>query len=52
MQNNVWEFKKQILNSTNLLTLNTDLLSKSGWTKEEIDHRKEILINKIIKLYP
>lgn len=52
MQNNVWEFKKQILKTTNHLTLNTDLLSKSGWTKEEIDDRTEALIDKIIKLYP
>lgn len=52
MQNNIWEYKKQILKTTNHLTINSDLLSKPSWTKDEIDKRTNFLIKKIIELYP
>jgi uncharacterized protein with ParB-like and HNH nuclease domain len=52
MQNNVFEFKKQILKTTSHLTINSDVLDKEGWSKDEIDVRTTSLIDKIIELYP
>lgn len=52
MQNNVFEFKKQILKTTSHLTINSDVLDKEGWSKDEIDIRTASLIDKIIELYP
>ncbi len=52
MQNNVFEFKKQILKTTSHLTINSDILDKEGWSKDEIDLRTTSLIDKIIDLYP
>lgn len=52
MQNNVFEFKKQILKTTSHLTINSDILDKEGWSKDEIDVRTTSLIDKIIELYP
>lgn len=52
MQNNVFDFKKQILKTTSHLTINTDILAKDGWSKDEIDLRTTALIDKIIELYP
>lgn len=52
MQNNIWEYKKQILKSTSHLTINSELLNRSVWNKEEIDRRTDQLIDQILELYP
>lgn len=52
MQNNVFDYKKQILKTTSHLTMNTDILEKKDWTKDEINLRTSALIQKIIELYP
>lgn len=52
MGNNVWEYKSNILASTNHLKINYDLLHKEQWTIADIDKRTHRLIDEIAKLYP
>lgn len=52
MSNNIWEYKNNILKTTNHLRINMPLLSIKKWNIEEIDKRTHELIKKIQELYP
>lgn len=52
MSNKPWEYKKQVLQKTQHLKMNLEILSKEKWDVEEIDLRTKELIEQTIKLYP
>ena len=52
MSNNIWEYKNNILKTTNHLRINMPLLSIKKWNIKEIDKRTYELIKKIQELYP
>lgn len=52
MSNKPWEYKKQILENTQHLKMNIEILEKEKWDIEEIDSRTKDMIEKIIALYP
>lgn len=52
MSNNLFEYKKAILEKTNHLRINTKIYNLDSWNINEIDKRNEELINSIIRLYP
>ncbi len=52
MSNNIFEYKKEILKSTNHLRINTEVYTLNKWDISEIDKRNIKLIDEIIKLYP
>lgn len=52
MGNKDWEHKKDILQETSHLKLNSDILKLSDWNSHEIKRRTNELINKIISIYP
>ena len=52
MSNNLFEYKKIILENTAGFRLNSDIYTLNKWDLEEINKRNEKLIQAIIKLYP
>ncbi len=52
MSNKTFEDKKKILESTKHLNLNSDILQKDSWTIDDIYDRTQILVDKIIEMYP
>lgn len=52
MSNNIWEYKNNILKTTNHLRINMPLLSIKKWNIKEIDKRTHELIKKMQELYP
>lgn len=44
--------RKKILESTKHLNLNSDILQKDSWTIDDIYDRTQILVDKIIEMYP
>lgn len=52
MSNNPFNYKQEILASTNHLNLNKEILKETDWKFEQIKNRTENLINKINELYP
>lgn len=52
MSNNPFEYKKEILSTSGHINMNKDILSKTGWSVEDIEERTKELINKICKVYP
>lgn len=52
MSNNPFNYKKDILTSTNHLNLNKEILAKEGWSFADIEKRTEDLVNKANQLYP
>lgn len=52
MKNNPFNYKQEILKSTNHLKMNVEILEKEKWGIEEIEERTDKLIEKICKLYP
>lgn len=52
MSNKTFDDKKKILESTKHLKLNSDILQKDSWTVDDIHQRTQILVDKIIEIYP
>lgn len=52
MSNNLFDYKKQILEDSSHLRMNVSILKLTKWNLEEIDKRTVELINQIIALYP
>ena len=52
MQNNDFNYKKAVLESTKHLRLNAPIYAKSSWTVEDIDTRTKELVDKILELFP
>ena len=52
MSNNPFEYKKSILNTSGHINMNKEILSKEGWSINDIDDRTKELIEKICKVYP
>jgi hypothetical protein len=52
MSNNDFDSKKAVLQKTAHLKLNAEILSKSQWTVEEIEHRTARLSNRILEMFP
>lgn len=52
MSNNVWQYKNDVLASTNHLTLNSEILKVGQWGISQIDKRTNELIDKICEIYP
>lgn len=52
MRNDVWEYKKQILQTTSHLKLNELVLKNKNWTKADIEERTDYLIDRLLELYP
>lgn len=52
MSNKPWEYKKQVLEKTQHLKMNLEILEKEKWGIEEIDERTKAMIEKTIELYP
>ena len=51
-QNNIWDFKKELFASTSHLKMNEYILSRPCWNIEEIETRTNLLIAKIIEMFP
>lgn len=51
-QNNIWEFKKELFASTSHLKMNEYILSRPDWNVEEIENRTNMLIEKILEMFP
>ena len=52
MSNNPFEYKKAILNTSGHINMNKEILSKDGWSINDIDERTKEMIEKICKVYP
>ena len=52
MSNNLFEYKKAVLESTSHLKMNAEILACPTWGIDEIDKRTDMIINKICELYP
>ena len=52
MSNKTFDDKKKILESTKHLNLNLDILKKDAWTVNDIYQRTQLLVDKIIEIYP
>ena len=52
MSNNPFEYKKEILNTSGHINMNKEILSKEGWSINDIDERTKEMIEKICKVYP
>ena len=52
MGNKDFEAKKAILSSTGHLKLNEDILTKSQWTVADIAARTQVIVDKIIEIFP
>lgn len=52
MNNNEWQHKKSILETTKHIKLNEEILKSDTWGVEQIKERTQKLINKIIEIYP
>lgn len=52
MQNNDFNLKKKVLESTKHLILNSTICKKESWTLEDIDKRTEDLTSKLLELFP
>lgn len=52
MQNKIWEYKNDILASTNHLKINEKILKKDKWLITDIENRTEELIQQIQRVYP
>ena len=52
MGNGDFNYKKSILESTKRLRLNTAICEKDKWTVEDINERTQVLIDKILELFP
>lgn len=52
MGNKDFAEKKKVLEKTNHLNINADILAKDSWTVADIEERGQILIDKIIKIFP
>lgn len=52
MGNEDFAFKKQILSKTLHIRMNTEILKKNIWNKQEILKRCQTLANEIIRIYP
>ena len=48
----LWQYKNKILQSTNHLKINEELLKLDHWTIDDIDKRTDELIDRFIELYP
>ena len=51
-QNNIWEYKKDLFASTSHLKMNEYILSRTDWNINEIEVRTNLLISKIIRMFP
>ena len=51
-QNNIWEFKKELFASTSHLKINEYILNRPDWNIDEIETRTNLLISKIIEMFP
>ena len=52
MSNNDFDYKKEVLDSTKHLKLNSDIVLKTSWTVADIKLRTSILTDKIIEIFP
>ena len=52
MGNNDFDYKKQVLDSTKHLKLNSPIVQKSSWTIDDIKERTSELTEKIIEIFP
>lgn len=52
MKNKLWDYKREILESTSHLVINKEILAVEKWDINAIDVRTEKVIDKIIELYP
>ena len=52
MGNEDFNFKKKVLSKTLHIRMNTEILKKKKWTKEDILKRCDELTNQIIRIYP
>lgn len=52
MRNNNFKYKKDILEKTKHLRLNSDICKKDAWTVDDIKNRTQELINKILTIFP
>jgi len=52
MGNKDFETKKKILESTKHLKLNEDIVKKEQWTVKDIEERTQIMVDKIIEIFP
>lgn len=52
MKNYSFEKKKVVLNRSRHMKMNEDIINKSQWTEKDILERTNLLIGKLLKLYP
>ena len=52
MGNKDFDSKKKVLESTKHLKLNEEILKKQSWTVQEIDDRTNMLVDKILEIFP
>lgn len=51
-QNNIWDYKKYLFMSTSHLKMNEYILGRPDWNIEEIETRTNLLIDKILEMFP
>lgn len=52
MKNTDFKNKKDILNKSNHIKMNVNILNKEVWNEEEINKRSAKLANEFIKIFP